>query len=103
MAHKVRVTVEGMAHGDLEQLSRMLVNAVGKMSMSPSAFGAGFVEPKLVSVEFVDAPESAGEDMSDMDRDELAALAEARGIEVVREDGRTDLKPRVSDYLAALS
>lgn len=119
MANRVRVTIEGMASGDLEQLARILVNSVTKMGLSPSSHGVGFRDPKLVGVEFVDAPvemvvtevdTEAGTltldtpvDLSSMDRDELKALAEERGVEVVRADGRDDLEPKVSDYLAALS
>lgn len=41
--------------------------------------------------------------LADMSKDELAALAEERGVTVTREDGRDDLAPTKADYQRALS
>lgn len=46
--------------------------------------------------------EGSADPYADLDKDGLAALAEERKLTVTRSDGRTDLDPRVEDYLAAL-
>jgi hypothetical protein len=42
------------------------------------------------------------EELNNMSKQELEALAEEKGIDVPRTDGRTDLAPRTEDYQAAL-
>jgi hypothetical protein len=47
----------------------------------------------------VEAPEDG---LSALTKEDLAEIAEARGIQVTRSDGRDDLEPLKADYLHAL-
>lgn len=62
-------------------------------------------EPVEDEPEAVEAPEPEADEAPDyeaMNKAELVEIAEARGIEVVRQDGE-DGVPKKSDYIAALS
>lgn len=84
-----------------------IYNAPGELSLEDasgyvSAGAAEWVE-RPVERAVQSAPETrAAEDLSGLKKAELVALAEERGVEVERADGK-DGSPLVSDYVRALS
>lgn len=63
-------------------------------------------EAKALGGMYADKQAARGANKADLEglsKDELEAIAAARGVKVTRADGRTDLQPLVSDYLRALA
>jgi hypothetical protein len=75
---------------------------VSEMELSSDETQVTTEEGGRVGTRSTGSGDAGSVDYSDWSREELAAEAEKRNLTVKRTDGREDLEPRLSDYVAAL-